>query len=238
MNQAVGDLGEFVRAKRPRKLPVVLSRKEMSLLLARLNGIHYLMASLLYGTGMRLMECVRLRVQDIEFDLNMIVVRDGKGKKDRVVPLPQLLKRPLEVHLIEVRDLHRKDLENGFGEVFLPDALARKYPSAPREWGWQYVFPSSRLSVDPRSGSSRRHHLHENGLQKAIKRAAIDAAIPKKINCHALRHSFATHLLESGQDIRTIQELLGHADVSTTMIYTHVLNRGGPGVISPLDALG
>lgn len=238
MNQAVGDLGEFVRAKRPGRLPVVLSRNEVSRLLTGLTGVHRLMASLLYGTGMRLMECVRLRVQDVEFDRNMIVVRDGKGQKDRVVPLPQILKSQLEIHLTKTRELHQEDLVNGFGEVFLPDALARKYPSAPKEWIWQYVFPSSRLSVDPRSGASRRHHIHENSLQKAIKKAAVEASIPKKVNCHALRHSFATHLLESGQDIRTIQELLGHADVSTTMIYTHVLNRGGSGVISPLDALG
>ena len=232
-----GDLGDFARAKRPKRLPVVLSRSEVAGLLGQLSGVHHLMASLLYGAGMRLMECVRLRVQDVDFAQGMIVVRSGKGQKDRVVPLPQSLSQPLEQHLIEVRALHRADLEKGFGEVFLPDALARKYPNAAREWGWQFVFPSGRLSVDPRSGVTRRHHIHENGLQKTIKKAIPATGIVKRVNCHALRHSFATHLLESGYDIRTIQELLGHADVSTTMIYTHVLNRGGQGVVSPLDGL-
>lgn len=237
MGVEVGNLGEFVRAKRPRKLPVVLSKKEMAALLAQLSGVNHTMAALLYGTGMRLMECIRLRVQDVDFDRNMILVRNGKGNKDRVVPFPGTLRKALNEHLKKVRELHDEDLEKGFGEVFLPDALARKYPSAPREWGWQYVFPSSRLSVDPRSGVTRRHHVHENGLQKSIKKAAAQAKINKKVNCHALRHSFATHLLESGHDIRTIQDLLGHADVSTTMIYTHVINRGGAGVLSPLDSL-
>jgi integron integrase len=238
MGVEVGDLGEFVRAKRPRKLPVVLSRKEMAALLAGLTGVQHTMAALLYGTGMRLMECVRMRVQDVDFDRNMILVRNGKGNKDRVVPLPEILRTPLMDHLEMVHRTHQEDLEQGFGDVFLPDALARKYPSASREWGWQYVFPSSRLSVDPRTGVTRRHHIHENSLQKSIKKASTQAKIAKKVNCHALRHSFATHLLESGHDIRTIQELLGHADVSTTMIYTHVLNRGGAGVLSPLDSLG
>jgi integron integrase len=238
MGVEVGELGEFARAKRPRKLPVILSRKEMAALLAGLAGVQYTMASLLYGTGMRLMECVRLRVQDVDFDRNLILVRNGKGNKDRVVPFPGILRTPLADHLQRVRQIHQEDVEKGFGEVFLPDALARKYPSAPREWLWQYVFPSSRLSVDPRTGATRRHHVHENSLQKSIKKAATQAKIAKKVNCHALRHSFATHLLESGHDIRTIQELLGHADVSTTMIYTHVLNRGGAGVLSPLDSLG
>ncbi|MBU0964977.1 MAG: integron integrase [Proteobacteria bacterium] len=236
----IGILGDFVRAKRPRRLPVVLSRAESSRLLQelqKLSSLHYLMAALLYGTGMRLMECVRLRVQDVDFDQNLIMVRDGKGQKDRVVPFPQSLRQPLTGHLEEIRRLHQKDMVQGLGEVFLPDALARKYPNAVREWIWQYVFPSGRLSVDPRSGATRRHHIHENGLQKSIKKAAQAASISKRVNCHALRHSFATHLLESGQDIRTIQELLGHADVSTTMIYTHVLNRGGHGVLSPLDSL-
>ncbi len=240
VKREVGFLGDFVRAKRPRRLPVVLSRAETGRLLQELqkiSSLHYLMAALLYGTGMRLMECVRLRVQDVDFDQNLIMVRDGKGQKDRVVPFPQSLRQPLTGHLEKIRRLHQEDLTQGLGEVFLPDALARKYPNAPREWSWQYVFASGRLSLDPRSGETRRHHIHENGLQKSIKKAALSASISKRVNCHALRHSFATHLLESGHDIRTIQELLGHADVSTTMIYTHVLNRGGHGVISPLDSL-
>ncbi|MCJ7602475.1 MAG: integron integrase [Desulfobulbaceae bacterium] len=240
VKREVGILGDFVRAKRPRCLPVVLSRAEASRLLQelrKLSSLHYLMAALLYGTGMRLMECVRLRVQDVDFDQNLIMVRDGKGQKDRVVPFPQSLRQPLTGHLEEIRRLHQEDMAQGLGEVFLPDALARKYPNAVREWIWQYVFPSGRLSVDPRSGATRRHHIHENGLQKSIKKAAQAASISKRVNCHALRHSFATHLLESGHDIRTIQELLGHANVSTTMIYTHVLNRGGHGVLSPLDSL-
>ncbi|WP_414718564.1 integron integrase [Thiocapsa sp.] len=237
LGQTLAELGDFTRAKRPRRLPVVLSRGEVSRLLEQLDGMPHLMAALLYGTGMRLMECVRLRVQDVDFQYHQIVVRDGKGQKDRVVPLPKRLEQPLTEHMEKARGLHRQDLEQGYGEVFLPNALARKWPKAPSEWIWQYLFPSGRLSVDPRSGKTRRHHLHENGLQKAVKRAAQLAGIAKKVNCHSLRHSFATHLLESGYDIRTVQELLGHADVSTTMIYTHVLNRGGQGVLSPLDGL-
>jgi integron integrase len=240
LKREIGNLGDFVRAKRPRRLPVVLSRMEAGRLLAELekmSDLHYLMAALLYGTGMRLMECVRLRVQDIDCDQNLIMIRAGKGQKDRFVPLPRSLRELLANHLDEIRRLHQEDLAQGLGEVFLPDALARKDPNAPKEWIWQYVFPSGRLSQDPRSGETRRHHIHENGLQKSIKKAALAAAITKQVNCHALRHSFATHLLESGHDIRTIQELLGHADVSTTMIYTHVLGRGGLGVTSPLDSL-
>jgi len=233
----LGDLDGLVRAKRPRRLPVVLSRGEVGRLIEQLQGIRYLMAALLYGTGMRLMECVRLRVQDVDFEYHQLVVRDGKGQKDRVVPLPKRLEQPLREQLERSRILHREDLGKGLGEVFLPDALARKWPNAAREWRWQYVFPSARLSVDPRGGKTRRYHLHENGLQKAVKAAAQQAGITKRVSCHCLRHSFATHLLESGYDIRTVQELLGHADVSTTMIYTHVLNRGGQGVVSPLDGL-
>ncbi|MDG4597756.1 MAG: integron integrase [Candidatus Contendobacter sp.] len=237
LEQPLGDLGAFIRAKRPQRLPVVLTRGEVLRLLDRLEGTHQLMASLLYGTGMRLMECLRLRVKDVDFAYRQIVVRDGKGQKDRVTPLPDKLIEPLRAHLEQVKALHETDLSQGNGEVFLPFALAKKYPNAAREWGWQYVFPSGRLAVDPRGGAIRRHHLHENGLQKAVKHAATAARLTKPANCHALRHSFATHLLETGYDIRTVQELLGHKDVSTTMIYTHVLNRGGKGVVSPLDAI-
>lgn len=237
LQQPLGDLDGFVRAKRPQRLPVVLTRAEVGTLLKHMHGTHGLMAALLYGTGMRLMDGIRLRVKDIDFAYRQIVVRDGKGQKDRVVPLPQRLIEPLQRQLETVKRLHQADLDQGYGAVYMPHALARKYPQAPKEWGWQYVFPSARLSVDPRSGAIRRHHMHENGLQKALKQAAWDAALTKQVNCHCLRHSFATHLLESGYDIRTVQELLGHADVSTTMIYTHVLNRGGKGVSSPLDEL-
>ncbi|MFZ5775884.1 MAG: integron integrase [Thermodesulfobacteriota bacterium] len=237
LEQPLGDMGSFIRAKRPERRPVVLSRNEISLLFTELTGIHKLMAGLLYGTGMRLMECLRLRVQDVDFDYHQIVVRDGKGGKDRITPLPANLVAMLRDHLSKVKALHEQDLRQGFGAVALPNALERKYPNAPREWGWQYVFPSGRLSADPRSGVVRRHHLHENNLQKAIKSAAQRAELVKRVNCHALRHSFATHLLEGGYDIRTVQELLGHADVSTTMIYTHVLNRGGLGVVSPAESV-
>jgi|AMFO01.1.fsa_nt_gi integron integrase len=231
------ELEGFARSKKPKRLPVVLSMAEVERLLARMRGTSRLMASLLYGTGMRLMECLRLRVQDLDFDYRQITVRHGKGGKDRVVPFPGPLMEPMEAHLRQVKALHRDDLDKGFGEVLLPDALARKYPTAGREWGWQWVFPSARLSTDPRSGVTRRHHLHENTLQRAVKKAAHLAGIDKRVSCHTLRHSFATHLLEQGSDIRTVQELLGHADVSTTMIYTHVLNRGGRGVVSPLERI-
>jgi integron integrase len=237
LNLPLGELGKFIRAKRPKKLPVVLTPGEVQLLLSHMTGIHLLMASLLYGTGMRLMECVRLRVMDIDFGYSQITIRDGKGKKDRVVPLPERLVEPLKGQLKDTRQLHYQDLAQGNGDVYLPGALARKYPNAEKEWRWQYVFPSGRLSVDPRSRKVRRHHIHENGLQKHIKQAALLADIAKKVNCRSLRHSFATHLLETGSDIRTVQELLGHVDVSTTMIYTHVLNRGVQGVRSPLDRL-
>jgi len=231
------DDASFVRAKRPRRLPVVLSRDEVNRLLAQLTGRDALMAGLMYGTGMRLMECVRLRVQDIDFDYHQIVVRNAKGKKDRVVPLPKRYRADLEAHLGQTRRLHEKDLAAGYGSVYLPDALRRKYPNAEYEWRWQFVFASTRIGVDPRTGARRRHHLHETVLQKAIKRAAEQAGLTKRVSSHTLRHSFATHLLEAGYDIRTVQELLGHADVSTTMIYTHVLNSPGLHIRSPADLL-
>ncbi len=232
------DIGEFTLSRRPKRLPVVLSGNEIGRLLNGINSpVYCLMASLLYGCGMRLMECIRLRIFDIDFDYQQIVIRNAKGNKDRVVPLPKKLIAALNEQLDYVRKVHTDDLNDGLGEVYLPTALGRKYPSAGKELGWQYVFPSQRISVDPRSGKPRRHHIHENGLQRKVKQAATKAGVTKKVHCHALRHSFATHLLESGYDIRTVQELLGHADVSTTMIYTHVLNRPGICVNSPLDTL-
>lgn len=228
-------LQDVVRAKVPRRLPVVLDPSEVRCLLARLDGRDWLMASLLYGTGMRLMECVRLRVKDVGFTRSEIVVRDGKGGKDRVTMLPARLQAPLTEQLQRARVIHDADLAAGFGAVYLPDALGRKYPGAQRDWGWQYVFPADSRSVDPRDGTERRHHIDEQSLQRAVKGAVRAAEIAKPATCHTLRHSFATHLLESGYDIRTVQELLGHKDVATTQIYTHVLNRGPGGVRSPLD---
>jgi len=222
-------------AKRPQRLPVVLTHEETDALLRQVGGVSGLVVQLLYGSGLRLMEALRLRVKDVDFRRREILVREGKGAKDRVTMLPESVADALRAHLGWVRAVHTADLQRGNGAVYLPFALARKYPNAAREWRWQYVFPADRISTDPRSGERRRHHLDEQVIQRTVRQAAIDAGIDKPVSPHALRHSFATHLLESGSDIRTVQELLGHRDVSTTMIYTHVLNRGGRGATSPLD---
>ncbi len=226
---------DAIRAKKPKRLPTVLTREEVARVLVQLSGTHRLMAQLLYGSGLRLMECVRLRVKDVDFAQRQMIVRDGKGMQDRVTVLPDVLVAPLQEHVQRVKRLHDEDLARGQGSVYLPFALERKYPNADREWVWQYVFPSGRLSRDPRSGVVRRHHISESILQKAVKKAVRLSGVQKRVSCHTFRHSFATHLLENGYDIRTVQELLGHKDVRTTMIYTHVLNRGGLAVRSPLD---
>lgn len=226
-----------VRAKKKQKIPVVLTKSEVRDVLKELSGKNWLAACLMYGSGLRLMECLRLRVMNIDFDHRAICIHNGKGGKDRVVTLPDQVIKPLKLHLEQVKLAHEKDLADGFGSVYLPYALARKYPRAEFEWGWQYVFPASRRSVDPRSKIIRRHHFDEKALQRTIKTAIRGAGILKQASCHTLRHSFATHLLERGADIRTVQEQLGHKDVRTTQIYTHVLNRGGSAVVSPLDSM-
>ncbi len=227
----------LVRAQRPQRIPVVLTPSEVTTLLAQLRGPALLMASLLYGAGLRLLECARLRIKDVDFERREIRVHDGKGRKDRLVPLPVALASSLTNHIRQVERQHQADLSEGAGYVELPGALRVKFPNAPREWRWQWLFPATRKYLDPKTRERRRHHLHETVLQRAVRQAAQTARLTKRVSCHTLRHSFATHLLETGYDIRTIQELLGHRDVATTMLYTHVLNRGPLGVRSPLDTL-
>ena len=230
-------LGEFTRARRPQRIPSVLTPMEVAAVLERMHGAPRLMASLLFGSGLRLLECCRLRVKDLDLERGEILVRDGKGQKDRRTMLPRRLVEPLRAHLAEVKETHLHDLKQGAGVVELPDALDRKLPGASREWSWQWVFPATRHYLHPETRTWRRHHLHETVLQRAVREAALAAGLNKRVGCHTFRHSFATALLENGYDIRTIQELMGHRDVTTTMIYTHVLNRGGFGVRSPLDGM-
>jgi len=237
LGREIGKLEGLIRARKPRHLPVVMTRDEVRAVIGELKDEYRMMAGLMYGAGLRLMECLRLRIQDVDFDANQVTVRGGKGAKDRITLLPQAVKRPLQEHLKRVRTIHERDLQEGWGRVYLPDALARKYPNAAADWRWQYVFPADHRWVNGQTGNEGRHHIHESAVQRAVKEAVRKAGIAKHATCHTFRHSFATHVLEDGYDIRTIQELLGHTDVKTTMIYTHVLNRGGKGVRSPVDSL-
>jgi integron integrase len=237
LDRKVGDLGEVIRARKPLHVPVVMTREETKAVLSRLEGDKWLMASLMYGAGLRLMECLRLRIQDVDFARNEITIRDGKGAKDRVTMLPASVKMPLQKHLLTAKQIHEKDLTDGWGRVQMPYALDRKYPNASADWRWQWVFPQGSRWRNRETGEQGRHHVHESIVQKAVREAVAKAGLVKHASCHTFRHSFATHLLQDGYDIRTTQELLGHKDVSTIMIYTHVLNRGGQGVRSPADSL-
>ncbi len=237
LKREIGDLGDVVRARKPRRLPVVLTRDEVKAVLAQLDGENRLMVMLMYGAGLRLAECVRLRVQDIDFGGRQIMVRHGKGGKDRVTMLPQSAEGPLRLQLRKVKAIHQADLAEGWGKVPIPDALDRKYPNAPSDWRWQWVFPQANRWKDGGTAQQGRHHVDKSIVQRAVKEAVVRAGLTKRATCHTFRHSFAAHLLEAGYDIRTVQELLGHKDVKTTMIYTHVLNRGPAGVRSPVDAL-
>lgn len=237
LNEDVGNFAGFHPARQPRRLPTVLSKEEVASLLGHMSGMHWMIAALLYGSGLRLAECLSLRIKDVDFGRHIITVRDGKGAKDRAVMLPSSVEDPLRHHIDNVQRIHARDLSSGYGSVYLPHALERKYPRAAYEFGWQFVFPASKIGACPRTGVLRRHHIHDSAVSKALKAASKAARITKQIGAHTLRHSFATHLLESGTDIRTIQELLGHSDVSTTQIYTHVAAKGAAGVMSPLELI-
>ncbi len=235
LGQNTTDIGDYVRAKRSQKIPVVLSKDEVQELFKHLTGVYKLIAGLLYGSGLRIMECMRLRIKDVDFKYKCITVRDGKGQKDRVTMLPDKITRRLKLQIEKAKIIHHQDLNDGVGTIYLPFAIERKYKNAGKDWCWQYVFPAPNLSIDPRTGIKRRHHLSENRMQKEIHKAVIKSGLTKSASCHTLRHSFATHLLENSYDIRTVQELLGHKNLNTTMIYTHILKQGGKGVKSPLD---